>query len=151
MGNFFDNHSRAAIAMVALGLAASARAESNCSVATLKGTFGFNANGFLTAPSPGPGPFAAIGVQSFDGKGNTAATSTVSVNGDVHRVTINGTYTVNSDCTGSMTLTFSPSGLVNHLDFLVFSNGAKLQGIRTDPGVVGTGNYRKLPEDDPAK
>jgi hypothetical protein len=150
MRNFFHNHSRAAITTVALGLAASACAE-NCSVATLRGTFGFNANGFLTAPAPVPGPFAAIGVQSFDGKGNTVATSTVSVNGDVHRVTVKGTYIVNSDCTGSMTLTFSPSGVVNHFDFLVFADGAELQGIRTDPGVVGTGNYRRLPGDDPGK
>ena len=68
----------------------------------------------------------------------------MSINGNSQRVTIRGTYSVNSDCTGSMTLTFLPSGLVHHFDFVVASNGAEVEGIRTDPGVVGTGTYRRL-------
>jgi len=110
----------------------------------LKGGFAFIATGFLVAPSPIIGPFAAIGTQSFDGKGNTEAASTVSVNGVAERVTFTGVYSVKSDCSGSMTLTLLPSGLVYHFDLVIAANGAEIQGIRTDAGVVGTGVYRKM-------
>jgi hypothetical protein len=130
--------------LVMLGCTATAKAETSCSENTLKGSFAFTATGFLVAPSPLVGPFAAIGAQSFDGSGNTEAASTVSVNGAPESVTIRGTYSVNADCTGSMTLTFLPSGPVQHFDFVISPNGAEIQAIRTDAGVVGTGVYRRI-------
>ena len=44
---------------------------------------------------PSCGPFAEVGRQTFDGKGNTDATATLSTNGNIVQVTIAGTYTVN--------------------------------------------------------
>jgi hypothetical protein len=129
--------------LVMFACTANAKAEPGCSENTLKGRFAFTATGFLVAPSPIAGPFGAIGAQSFDGNGNTEATSTVSVNGAAERVTLRGLYSVNPDCTGSMTLTFLPSGLVAHFDLIVSPNGTEIRGIRTDAGVVGTGVYRK--------
>jgi hypothetical protein len=147
MRHFIPNRSFFTIVLALLAFGASAHA-SNCSETTLKGDFGFTASGFLVAPSPIVGPFAGIGAQKFDGKGNTEATSTASINGNLQRVAIKGTYVVKSDCTGSMTLTFLPSGIVQHFDFVVSGNAAEMQGIRTDPGVVGTGAYRRLPGGD---
>ena len=129
--------------LVMLACTANAKAETGCSETTLKGRFAFTAKGFLVAPTPIAGPFAAIGAQSFDGKGNTEAASTVSVNGAAERMTRRGIYSVNPDCTGSMTLTFLPSGLVQHFDLIVSPNGKEIRGIRIDAGVVGTGVYRK--------
>ncbi len=123
---------------------ANAKAETVCSENLLKGGFAFTATGFLLAPSLIAGPFAAIGAQSFDGKGNTEATSTVSVNGAPELVTLRGLYSVNPDCTGSMTLTLFPSGVVQHFDLIVSADGTEIRGIRTDTGVVGTGVYRKM-------
>jgi hypothetical protein len=128
-------------ALVILAFTAGAKAETSCSDNTLTGGFAFAATGFLVAPSKIVGPFAAIGTQSFDGKGNTEATSTVSVNGAPERVTMKELYSVKPDCTGSMTLTFSPSGLVQHFDLIVSAKGTEIRGIRTDAGVVGTGVY----------
>lgn len=119
-------------------------AEANCTATMLKGACAFTASGFLAPPAPVSGPFAGIGIQHFDGKGNTDATTIVSINGNVQRASIQGTYTVNPDCTGSMILTFLPSGLVHHFDIVISPNGADIEGIRTDPGVVGTGAYRRL-------
>jgi hypothetical protein len=130
--------------LVTLTCMPSARAQTGCSKNTLNGRFAFTATGFLVAPSPIAGSFAAIGVQSFDGKGNTEGASTVSVNGAAERVTLKGLYSVNPDCTGSMTLTFLPSGLVQHFDLIVSPNGTEIRGVRTDAGVVGTGVYRKM-------
>jgi hypothetical protein len=127
-----------------LGCIATAKAESSCSENTLRSSFAFTATGFLVPPSPLVGQFAAVGVQSFDGKGNTQAASTVSINGALERVSIRGVYSVNADCTGSMTLTFLPSGLVQHFDLVVSADGVEIQAIRTDTGVVGTGVYRRI-------
>ena len=43
-------------------------------------------------------------LQTFDGNGNTNATATISSNGNIAKVTVQGTYTVNPDCTGTMIL-----------------------------------------------
>lgn len=123
---------------------ADAKAETGCSEKTLKGDFAFTARSFLLAPSPIAGPFAALGAQSFDGLGNSEGLSTVSVNGPAERVTFRSLYSINPDCTGSMTFTFSPTGLVQHFDLIVSSDGTEIRGIRTDTGVVGTGVYRKM-------
>jgi hypothetical protein len=96
-----------------LGIAPKAQAweDKECSEATLQGSFGYSSTGTLLdsyVPAPFAGPFAEVGRQRFDGKGNTAGTATVSSNGNINRVTIEGTYTVNPDCTGSMKPTFLP-------------------------------------------
>ena len=73
--------------------------------ASLQGSFGFTSTGTLLALPPGlAGPFAEIGRQTFDGRGNTDATATLSANGHIFRVTVQGTQVVNPDWTGSMTL-----------------------------------------------
>jgi hypothetical protein len=135
-------------ALVILTCMARAKAETTCSTDMLKGGFEFTATGFLVAPSPIAGPFAAVGTQSFDGNGNTEAASTVSVNGAAERVTLRGVYSINPDCTGSMTLTLSPSGLVQHFDLIVSPKGTEIRSIRTDAGVVGTGVYQKMSGDE---
>lgn len=58
--------------------------------------------GALVANLPPPvlGPFGEIGRQTFDGRGNTEGAATLSGNGNINRVTFQGTYVVNPDCTG---------------------------------------------------
>src|SRR4051794_21667231 len=93
--------------MFALGVVSSAHAgeHKGCSNATLRGSYGFTSTGTLLAlPPPLAGPFAEVGRQTFDGKGNTDATATASANGNIAKLTLQGTYAVNPDCTGSMTL-----------------------------------------------
>lgn len=109
-----------------------------CSNASLEGSFGFASTGTLLAlPPPLAGAFAEVGRQTFDGQGNTDGTATLSNNGNVARVTFDGTYVVNPDCTGSMTLSIlTPfTGTVN-LDFVIDDNGNELRAITTGP----TGN-----------
>jgi hypothetical protein len=93
--------------VLALGTVSRAQAgeRGGCSKATLRGSFGFTSTGTLLAlPPPFAGPFAEVGRQTFDGKGNTDATATASANGNIAQLTLQGTYVVNPDCTGSMTL-----------------------------------------------
>jgi hypothetical protein len=115
-----------------------------CSNATLRGSFGFTSTGTLLAlPPPLAGPFAEVGRQTFDGNGNTDATATASANGNIAKLTLQGTYAVNPDCTGSMTLfVFELNGSFN-ADFVIDDDGEELRVILTDPGVVESRVYKK--------
>ena len=115
-----------------------------CSTASLQGSFGFTSTGTLLAlPPPFGGPFAEIGRQTFDGQGNTDATATLSANGNIKRVTVVGTYVVNPDCTGSMTLLVSPFGSTVNLDFVIDDDGAEIRAIVTGAGSIESRVYRK--------
>jgi hypothetical protein len=131
-----------------LGIVSSAQANEHkeCSNATLQGGFGYTATGTLlptVAPPPFSGPFGEIGRQNFDGNGNTDGTATASANGNIAKLTISGTFTVNADCTGSMTLFVSPLGATAHLDFVIDKDGTEIQTIGTDAGEIETRVYRK--------
>jgi len=132
-----------------LGVAPCAAAQDKqCSNASLNGAFAYTNTGFIVAPPPLAGPFAGVGTQTFDGKGNTFASATVSQNGNIFHVTITGTYTVNSDCTGSMTLLVSPVGVTTHADFVIVRGGAEFRAINTDPGtVITTVGKKQFPDD----
>ena len=119
-----------------------------CSNATLRGSFGYTSTGTLLdtipgLPAPFAGPFAEVGRQTFDGKGNTDATATLSANGNIVRVTVQGTYVVNPDCTGSMTLYVSPLGATVNLDFVIDDDGAELRAIVTEAGAIESRVYTK--------
>jgi hypothetical protein len=133
-----------------LGIVPNARAGEDedevCSNATLHGSFGYTSTGTLLpsyVPPPFAGPFGEVGRQTFDGKGNTHATATLSANGNIATVTIEGTYTVKPDCTGSMTLNVSPLGATVHADFVIDDDGAEVRVIGTDSGVVESRIYKK--------
>lgn len=136
--------------VLGIGLKVEAQEHRECSVASLHGGFGFTSSGTLNAlPPPSGGPFGEIGRQTFDGEGNTDGTATLTANGNLRRVTWQGTYAVNPDCTGSMTLSVSPLGATVNLDFVIDDDGAELRAIATGPtgtgvpGNVETRVYRK--------
>ena len=146
------NIARTSLAIVSavaflLGIVPMAQATEHreCSNATLRGSFGYTSTGTLLpsfVPPPLAGPFGEVGRQTFDGRGNTEATGTLSANGNVlSKVTFEGTYAVNPDCTGSMTLSSSLG--VSHADLVIDDDGAELRLIFTDSGVVETRVYRK--------
>ena len=147
------NIARTSLAIVSaaaflLGIVPMAQATEHkeCSNATLQGGFGYTSTGTLLdsyVPPPFAGPFGEVGRQTFDGKGNTDATATLSANGNIQKVTIQGTYIVNPDCTGSFTLNVSPLGATVHADFVIDDDAVEIRAIGTDPGVVETRVYRK--------
>ena len=115
-----------------------------CSESSVHGSFGFTAEGTLLAlPPPFAGPFAEIGRQTFDGRGNTEATGTLSANGNIVRVTVQGTYVVNADCTGSMTLYILPFEVTAAFDLVIDDDGAELRAIAADAGAVESRVYRR--------
>jgi hypothetical protein len=121
-------------------------ADKGCSNATLTGTFAYTNTGFFTAaaaPPLQPGPFAGVGLQTFDGKGGTTAITWVSVNGNILQGTIKGTYSVNPDCTGTLTIVpsiVSPPVTLGpgQVFFVIDDNGNEFRAINLISGHVIT-------------
>jgi hypothetical protein len=98
----------------------------------------------LLALPPGfSGPFGEVGRQTFDGQGNTEGTATLSANGNIVRVTFAGTYSVNPDCTGSMSFFVPEVNATATLDLVIDDDGDELRAIVTGAGAIETREYRK--------
>ena len=135
----------AAVTALALAISPTAKADNKgCSNDNLRGTFAYTSTGFIVTPKDFAGPFAEIGTQTFDGSGGTTATATLSQNGNIVPVTMTGTYTVNPDCTGTLTVQVSPIGVTVHVYFVIDDSGNGFQAIETDPGLVITRVGRRL-------
>lgn len=117
-----------------------------CSVQTVKGSYGISTTGSIVSLGP-VGLVADVGVITFDGNGGASQTSTVSLNGVIipNRSSLGGSYTVNADCTGDVSLTLpTPMGTTTSTaHFVIVRNGEELQTIVTGPGRVLAGNAKR--------
>lgn len=110
-----------------------------CTNATLRGSYGFTAQGFTVAgsPVPGPlqGPFASLGTAVYDGRGGVALTASATFNGLTQSLpTVRGSYQVSPDCT-------FVSKLDNGATFFaaIVDAGQRLYVLQTTPGVIAAG------------
>ena len=94
----------AGLLTVELGYAEEKEHEPTCTLNTLKGTYRFAATGY-NITSTGPQPIAIVEVIDVNGDGTLNVPAvTLSVNGTILRfVDVGGSYTVNEDCTGTIT------------------------------------------------
>lgn len=98
-----------AATMVMIAPATAEAGDSGCSLARAAGTYGVSDSGTVI----GVGPRAAVGLLTLDAAGNLRGKVTASLDGDVSRAPLSGTYSVNPDCTGSGTFNeLDPSGTV---------------------------------------
>jgi hypothetical protein len=118
--------------------ALSGEAKPLCTPRSIEGNYAYR----VTGTNVGGGLVAAVGLVTTDGEGSLSASDTVSANGQIIRRTITGTYTVNGDCTGTVTFT-DQFGLTTHLDFVLAQGSQELNFIQTDPGTITTGIGRK--------
>ncbi len=79
-----------------------------CSIASVSGNWAYTYNGTVFAPNPLP--VAAVGHAHLDSSGNVAGTQSHTLAGQTKVEDISGTYKVNKDCTGSMTVNVSLNG-----------------------------------------
>jgi len=113
-----------------------------CRAATLSGRYGltlsgYSTNGAVPAPINAFVPVAGGGLVTFDGDGNLSASETVNLGGKILSVNLPGTYTVNSDCTGSLTTANA------HLNLVIVRNGREILAVNTDQGHVVVDNFIK--------
>ena len=119
---------------------------SSCDYSSLQGTFGFTLTGSRNTGT-NPGPRAAVGQITFDGRGNLTGSETQSNNGViVKNVTETGTVTVNQDCSGSATVTLSGSGVdttKRTFNFQILHNSEEIFAIVTDTGFTETIDFKQ--------
>ena len=115
-------------------------AQPTCTDASLHGSYGYSFDGTVI----GIGPTAGSGVITFDGTGQMSDADTLSLNGTIIPRTLTGTYTVQANCTGSVTLEVSTGDLF-HLAFVSVDSGRELRFIQTDAGTVITGAAIRAP------
>ena len=134
------------LAMIVCGLlasGASAMAQSNeghCSNRTLFGDYGYASEGVLL-PAPGVTlQFRSVGMTHFDGKGNLTWVEHTVVNGTslgAGWTAASGTYTVNSDCTGTAVVNTPNSPVPLNLAFMVVREGKEMHSI-LDSNAIST-------------
>jgi hypothetical protein len=120
-----------------------------CTTAILRGGYGAGTTGLInTSGNPNDirirtfVPFAEAVYFLFDGNGNLSGSSTADFGGFVSPVTFTGTYTVNANCTGSLTVDAGANGIV-HRDLVIVDAGKEVDFVSTDPGVVIAGYMKK--------
>lgn len=111
-----------------------------CSNASLTGSYGQLAWGNALvgadgAPLAAPLPAAAIDVNVADGAGTITRTGMANTGGMLGPNSATGIYTVNPDCTFTITYT-APSGAVTHNAGVLVAGGTRAFVITTDPARV---------------
>jgi hypothetical protein len=127
-----------------------ANASGMCSDRTVQGLYpGFWTSLYLNGPpprSPHPikdfTPFTINQVSNFDGQGHFVTNGTLSDGGTVGQpFTLHGTYNVNQNCTGHVTIPATGAGY----DLIILHDGAVLNFIETD-GPIAVFTFTRLEE-----
>ena len=119
----------------------------SCSLNTLKGNYSVQGLGTVVAQVPGwPAPPFAMAEEarySLDGAGNLSGKFTANVDGTLVKQTLQGTYTVKPNCTG--TIASNGGGLPFNQWFVVLLDG-RLRLIQTDSWITITRTMERMPD-----
>jgi hypothetical protein len=126
---------------------------SACSKSDFKGPYGFRADGSILGLS-----YAELGREVSDGKGKIKGSATQSFDGVIQTVKFSGTYVVNSDCTGTATLSADPGStassfmgsttLTGQRKFVILGDGSQVDYMFADAGTVVVGEGHKMASGD---
>jgi len=145
----------AALILLVLGSLGSAYAQrespSACNNRIIAGNYGFTIQGNKLGGQGPTGPQVGVAMTQFDGKGGLTQIDTVTVSGDVvadfTHTPATGTYTVNSDCTGTFTINFTDGRPPLATNFVVVEGGLEIDTVVTSSGgmqgLVATGSIGK--------
>ena len=125
-------------------------ADGGCSAASLQGAYAVHGQGTFLAPVPGfpapPFPFGEAGIVTFDGAGRLFGKTTINAGGLLLTPPFTGTYTVNADCTGSVTVQSEFGSLQEAI--VVIGAGQRYVGTETDSAAVVVRTVEKLRQGD---
>jgi hypothetical protein len=118
--------------------------QTSCSNATLTGLYMYSNSGYQ-AVNPSLLPLAVTGKNIFYGNGKFDSLATLSIGGTIiPNDAAPGTYTVNSDCTGTAIVHMTPPTPDVHLQWFVAPDGDLIFSTETDPGTVLTGTLQRV-------
>jgi len=124
--------------------------QTGCSTGTLTGDYVYSFNGQFYDDNDDVFFYSAMGHMQMDGNGGINANETVSVDGLITRRKYNGTYSVNSDCSGSMSARKPDDGTQFSADLIVVDSGKEISVIQTDDGFIVSGSAKAVNAPKPA-
>ena len=136
---------------VALALSNGNDFQERCSDRTLHGNYGSSSQGSIL-PAPGVSlPFVGVTLTHFDGRGDLSWVEHTVVNGAPlspgFTVRATGTYSVNHDCTGSMTVNTPNSPVPLKLFFVIVEHGTEIHAV-LDSNAISTVFIKVADRDD---
>lgn len=112
-----------------------------CDATSLKGRYSIKFTGTAYDSQYYTYLLSEIGFMTFDGAGNFTGTDTYNFDGAATRRTLTGTYTINSDCTGSMTVNASDKSTMIG-DIAVLLGTKEVNFTQTDAGWIFSGTLK---------
>jgi hypothetical protein len=142
------------LVLLAVGALGSAYAQSDsasCNNQLIAGTYGFTVQGTKLGGLGPTGLQVGVAMTQFDGKGGLTQIDTVTIGGEVvadfTHTPATGTYTVNSDCTGTFTITFTDGRPPVVANLVVVANGCEIDTVVVsaggNQGILATGSIGK--------
>lgn len=114
----------------------------SCTNSTLNGVYYYLLTGDLLSGNL-VYPYAELGKLVADGQGNVSGSSHASIGGSISAYTLSGTYSVQSSCTGSMSLSVN-SQAASSLAFQIANGGLEaLVSFSSSSGVIAGRAYRQ--------
>ncbi len=120
-----------------------------CKPSNVAGTYGYTSTG--TIVSPPVGAFAGVGQITLNADGTFTGSQTTSIAGSLANETIEGTFTVNPDCTATLTASvFRGTTLVRttQLNLVWDDHRREARGIFLSAGTAITIVGRKMSRDE---
>jgi hypothetical protein len=139
---------RISLFLLTLALAASSTVTAHasaCSNSTITGAYAFSLHGHVFLPDGSSLLIEGLAKQTYDGKGSLTQVDAVATNGNLAPGWRpgTGTYSVNPDCTGSLTLVV-PGMPDLHLQFIVSQSGNTIRQVVIDPGFSTTSEGQRV-------
>jgi len=118
---------------------------SACSNSTIRGSYAYTIHGQVFLPNGPALLINGLARTTFDGEGNLTELDAISVNGNVAPgwVSNTGTYSVNPDCTGTITVTNGNQPLI-HGQMIVAQSGNTIHEMLIDPGFATTADGERI-------
>ncbi len=139
---------RISLFVLTLALAASSTLTAHasaCTNSTIQGSYAFTIHGTVFLPDGSTLLIDGLAKTTFDGKGNITQLDAVAANGNVAPgwASNTGTYSVNPDCTGTVTVT-NGSQPPLHLQMIVAQSGNTIHDMVIDPGFATTAEGERV-------
>jgi hypothetical protein len=118
---------------------------SACSNSTIRGSYAYTIHGQVFLPNGPTLLINGLARTTFDGEGNLTELDAISANGNVAPgwVSNTGTYSVNPDCTGTITVTNGNQPLI-HGQMIVAQSGNTIHEMLIDPGFATTADGERI-------
>jgi len=120
-----------------------ASSQEQCSAQTLRGKYILAGRGYMEPGDPGV-QRVHRGLLVFDGVGNVSGKQSSSRAGKIGHEKLQGTYTLDADCSGTMTFaSVAKPGAHIHWDVYVTQDGKTGEMLRTDDGSMAVRSFHR--------